>query len=547
MQFYKKFIINFSLLFLLVPPQVYATKKISADYLIVGVGTAGGLLAKRLSDDHQTSVIAFNIGEDLSDNSLVKLSKNGDITVNMAPDGPPLYQSGVTTPQTDADNRQLPWGIGVIEGGGSSVNGMAYCRGTDQCYAGWEAIAGPEWSVKQISKIFKELETYDGETPNPATRGKRGPVNVRQNPHPSRVSKTFTRATIKATGYPYLLDYNDPKTPIGSASKMQFTQDGIDGRLRVSSVTAFLNDKVVTSDGKGVDGRKLQIILKSVGLKTIWKGNKAIGVEYLHEGKIKKAYAKKKVIVCCGLKSSQFLLVSGIGPRALLKSLDIPVVFDNPNVGQGLMDQPGLQLMYSSNPDDTKSIRTPDSFQCISWLPDMNGDQNVREFRFAVTTILPSLNLAVFSLVQPRSRGSITINSKDPLAPPIVNLGVLSSPKDVALFQSGLQTYVKNISETVQKIDSQYRLISPDPAIFDDPVLTLNFIKENVRPTYHFQGHCRMAPIDQGGVVDSEGHVYGVKNLVVADDSINPISMDGNTMASAYLVAENIARMLLQK
>jgi choline dehydrogenase-like flavoprotein len=147
-------------------------------------------------------------------------------------------------------------------------------------------------------------------------------------------------------------------------------------------------------------------------------------------------------------------------------------------------------------------------------------------------------------LLQPQSRGTITITSADPLAQPLINFGLLSNPNDLDLLTSTFQTYVKDISAQLQLIDPQYQLLLPPPEILDDTALVQSYIQEIAGTDFHYQGHCRMAPLNQGGVVDSQGRVYGVNNLIVADDSIIPSPIDGSPMTSAYLIAWNIARML---
>lgn len=516
-----------------------------ADYVIVGVGTAGAVLAKELTDDRKTSVIALHIGENLTEDPLIKFSANAFITVPAALVGPPLYQNGESVPEPSTDNRNdITWALALPEGGGSSVNAGAYARGTNAVYSQWEAIAGPEWSVARILELYKELETYDGQSPNPETRGTQGPVNVFQIPQPSQLSQKFTQAVMTGAGVPFLLDYNDPFTPVGVASQLQYTQKGPDGILRVSSATAFLNKKVMTPDGHGVKGRRLRVYFNSTGLRTIWEGNKAIGVEYLKDGKTKKVYAKKGVIVSAGLKSSFFLLHSGIGPASLLQSLNIPVIFDNPNVGQFLTDHYGLVTLFTANPEDSSLFVNPTLFEAISWLPSPGGDPNVRTLSYTALNPFPGIMSVLLDLRQPQSRGSLTINSSDPLAPPVIDLGYLTNPADLTLLQQALQIYVKNIATALENIDPLYQLVFPDPDILNDANLVADFIRENVICNQSFQSHCRMAPQNQGGVVDSTGRVYGVSNLFVADDSIVPQCMDGATMASAYLIGANIARMI---
>ena len=549
-----------------------------ADYVIVGVGTAGGLMAKKLSDDKKTSVIALHNGENLTNDPLIKLSKNAKFTVLAALLGTPnpflnipnipveiasklaaffgpkntsgvpfLYQTGDSIAQPNADFRLIPWQLALPEGGASSINAGAWCRGTNAVYSQWESIAGSEWSESRILKIYKKLENYHGFTQDPHQRGYHGPISVLQARHPSKLSKKFTNAIVKGVHVPYVLDYNDTFTPIGASTRVQATQSGPNGYYRVSSATAFLNRRVMTPSGHGVNGRKLEVLFNSTALRVLWDGNRAIGVEYVQNSQKKQVFAKKGVVVCAGLFSSSFLLHSGVGPATLLNSLSIPIIFDNANVGQGLADQQILPLVFLSNPKDSPSFNSNDVFASIAWLPSPLGDPSLRAFRFATSSQIPGITLALFDLVKPQSRGNITINSSNPLDPPVINMGILSNPNDLQAYQAALSIYLKAINNKLHEIDPLYELIYPDPAILNDALLTNMFIQQNIISAQCFQSHCLMAPLNQGGVVDSTGHVYGVQNLIIADNSVVPVPMDGTTMATGYLIPANIARLLLLK
>jgi choline dehydrogenase-like flavoprotein len=512
-----------------------------ADYVVVGVGTAGGAMAKLLSDDMSTSVIALHNGANLTDDPTIALSKNSIKTVLDALIGPPFYENGLSV-----DDHI--WAIANPGGGASSINAGAWARGTNQCFSKWEALAGPEWTVDRIIRTYKRLEDYKGVTTDIKARGYHGPIEVQQIAHPSKVSEKFTRAEIKATGFPFVLDYNDPDTPVGVSSQFQYTHSGPEGKYRVSSMNAFLNDKVITPDGQGVNGRKLQVLFDTFALRAIWSdtsGTKVVGVEYLQRGKQKSVCANKGVIVCAGLRSSVFLLQSGVGPESLLTSLNIPVKYANPNVGQHLVDQPRIAVFFTSNPLDFPKDRNA-IFAQIAWLPSPTGAKDTRICRMATTNPIPGITIMVFDLVQATMKGSVSISSNDPQDPPVVDYNFVN-PDDVATFLECLRAYLKPTAEILPTIDPTYNMIYPPLSIFDDPPALRAFVVDSIGSNVSPQCHCRMAPLDRGGVIDGMGKVYGVDGLYVADDSSLPTPMDGSPMATAYLMAANIARQIHPK
>ena len=544
-----------------------------ADYVVVGLGTAGGLLTGKLAHDKNTSVIALHYGENFTDSFILKYSQNmyfsvGESFLGIPPnfnpadfDLPPdiqknfnsfvelinaqvskLYETGATTPQVDADDRVLDWVIARPAGGASSLNAGAWVRLTNEVLSRWEAVAGPEWSVTSLLQAYKEMEDYDGKTANPYARGTKGQIKVTQDPPASELSKKFAAATTAATGIPFVTDYNNPNTPLSVSTQMQSAHRGHNGFYRVSSVTAFL-DQLMKSNGNGENGARLKVKFNSTALRVIWEGQTAVGVEYLQEGRVKSVYANKAVIVCAGLRSSPFLLYSGIGPSSSLNSLGIPVIFDNPNVGQGLIDQTPVTILYATNPQDSQAGTTT-FFAQISNLPAPTDTPSGRQIRLAVIDAIPGLTPVIVDLLQPQSRGTISIASADPLAQPLINFGLLSNSNDLDLLTSAFQTYVKEISARLQLMDPRYQLLVPPPEILDDTALVQEYIKAAAATDFHYQGHCRMAPLNQGGVVDSQGRVYGVNQLIIADNSIVPSAIDGSPMTSAYLIAWNIARLL---
>ena len=544
-----------------------------ADYVVVGVGTAGGLITGKLASDKNTSVIAIHSGNNFSDSFIIKYSQNmffsvGESFLGIPPGFNPadynlpeptqsefaeliqlinsqvgkLYETGATTTQVNADDRILNWVIAKPAAGASAVNAGAWVRVSEQVLSTWEAVAGPAWSQARLTQAYKDMEVYQGKTANKNARGYHGPINVTQDPPPSILSGKFASATNLATGIPFVVDYNDPKTPLSVSTQMQSAHRGHNGFFRVSSVNAFL-EKIMKSNGQGKKGRNLRVNFNSTALRVIWEGKKAVGVEYLQDGIIKSVYANKAIIVCAGLRSSPFLLHSGIGSAGLLNSLGIPVIYDNPNVGQGLIDQTPVTALFATNPRDSQAGTTT-IFAQISNLPSPTGSPSGRQIRLAVVDGIPGLTPIIVDLLQPQSRGSITITSSNPLIQPVIDFGLLSDPDDLDLLTAAFQTYIKNINNQLQLLDPRYRLIFPDPAILDDTALVQDYIRAIAGTDFHYQGHCRMAPQNQGGVVNFQGRVYGVENLIIADNSIVPLPIDGSPMTSAYLIAWNIANML---
>ena len=207
------------------------TAKETADYIVIGVGTAGATISKLLSDDPNTSVLAIHNGKNLNSDPDIALSRNGIFAVISTLTGADFSQVGLTTPQPSVNNRELPWAIAVPEGGASSINAGAWAGGSNELYSQWEPIAGPEWSTTQINSIYVALENYHGETQDPAARGFNGPVDVRQIPATAFATK-FTQAEIAATGVSLVIDYNDPNATIGISPQMQVTQSGPKWRIQ---------------------------------------------------------------------------------------------------------------------------------------------------------------------------------------------------------------------------------------------------------------------------------------------------------------------------
>lgn len=463
---------------------------------------------------------------------------------------PEYFWQGKGVPQPNVSSRTFEWTGGRTLGGSSSVNNEQYVRPSQANMKLWGNLLGPLWSPEQETYHFSNLENYNGATDNPNARGYNGRLDVRQTPaNPTHMAEKFVSAIEQSTGFPRILDYNDPNTPLGAFTRWQLYQTPYG--QRESADTAFLSSDVMDQDGQGVNGRRLLTSFNSTAHRIIFNNEKrAVGVEFFKEGKCFHAYARKKVIVSAGINSPQLLMLSGIGPSETLNKAGIPVVYHNPNVGRNMTTHPVNTATFTTNPND-KGLPEDDPYALYTggaFLPDPTpgGDQNRRGVQLIGQTDSNGKLNIVFFLLEPKGRGSVSIQNGDPLKMVLADEGFLNHPDDLESIKNFYKIYIKNIATELSKIDPMYQLVSPTlETIHDDHKLEM-FIKENLSPTHHIQGTLRMAPDEESGVVNAQGEVYGVRDLIVADDSIAPFASDGNTSAPSFLIGANIADQLLR-
>lgn len=525
----------------------FSQSKNTFDFIVVGTGPAGAVIAKTLTDDKKTSVLVLEAGENNDKDEPISDSR-------FAPELEEKFFSeyfwqGEGVPQPGVDEKSFEWTTGRLSGGGSSINGEQYVRPTSAVLKEWESHLGSLWSPEHAIHAFKQLEKYHGKTNSPEIHGFCGRINIRQTPDiPTSISKKLVSSIEHVTGLNKILDYNDPKTPLGPFTRWQLYQK-TNGQ-RESSSTAFFSSDIMTPDGIGMNGRKLRVLYKSTALRILFKGKKAVGIEFLQEGKMVQVFARKKVIISAGINSAHLLMLSGIGPSKDLRDVGIPVVFDNSNVGKFLTNHTLNTATFTINQKDIPELQN-DPYSLYTggaFLPHpLTGNSNRNRAVQLLGFVAEEKLIIAILFLQAKSRGSIKIQSKDPLKIVLADEGFLDNSYDLESIKEIYKTYIKKIALKLSEIDPTYQLINPSLETIDDDEQLENFIKENFGHNHHQQSSLRMAPINEGGVVDRYGRVHGVKNLIVADASIIPFTVDGNTSAAAYLIGYTIAKQLIQE
>jgi choline dehydrogenase len=465
------------------------------------------------------------------------------------------------------NGRTSDWTTGMLLGGGSSINGLYYGRGSNSVYSRWEAVSGSSnWSLDNILATFRALENYQGLTITPGARGNNGAVNVLQTPTISQVTSNVLLPATQAAfpGIPTVVDYNDPSVENCIAPRSQWFIDPT-GTKRVSSATAYLNSSIMTPEGQGVNGHKLFMLFDSVAVKILFdKHGRAKKVKYVKDGKLFEAKARKAVVLASGINSSKLLQLSGIGPSQVLKKAGIKPVFINENVGKHLQNHP---LIFISMLADPALSGVPDgapyAFTIHNvYLPVVGGsasDPRMLQILFEyspATAETPPLLAVGFDLLNPVSEGSVTIQSDNSFQIAAADDAFYQDPVDLANMKSAVSIYIRALLD-------QLSILYPFPSPYFKPILTdpINlvilsgyddavveqYVKNNSNLSldiHHFVSHCKMAPLHAGGVVDGDTRVYGTKNVFVADNSICPVIPDINTTAPAMMIGLRTSEIL---
>lgn len=530
-----------------------------ADYIVIGMGGSGAVIAKRLTDDKETSVIGLEAGDNNNEDPAIFIPQLGYST--LLPDFYPEYfWQGETKKEPQLADQSFQWTSGRLLGGSTSINGMIMVRGSNAYWSNIETLLGPDWSLKKTLKRYKKLETYISPFPASPARGHHGPwVNVALPETPTADASFLTTAMASVSNAPVILDYNDPLTPIGVYIRHDTDERPVGSTfLRESTAFAFLNEDVMTPDGIGVHGRKLRVHLRATAIDLLWNKNRVIGVRYTQNGQAFEIFARKEVIVSTGFQSAQFLQRNGIGPKNVLDAAGVPVRVDNPNVGlfynhvnvELAFAAPDLQLTPANEP---WALWGPGAF--LPQVTPLSGNPELaaRDIQWTAVqlSIVPNVVFVIGALLNPKSVGTVQIQNDDPLKIPVVHDNYLTNPHDLQELVNASKHFGLDLTDYLATHTapngSTWQLIIPDPSILTDPDTTAleDYLKSNLLQSHHFTAGCRAGMDATTAVVDPHGKVFGVEGLRVADDSILPYVPDGNTGTPAVLVGWTISDFIM--
>ncbi len=531
-----------------------APENLTFDFIIVGGGTAGCVLANRLTEDRDVRVLLLEAGGEASSIWIRMPLAMGKLFTH-----PKLNWGYYTEPESKLNNRTIFWPRGKVLGGSSSINGSAYIRGQIQDYDGWQRLGNTGWGWYDLLPYFGKLErrenadgTYDSES---------GMLSVSYPRYVHPIARAFIQAAV-AAGLPQCSDLAG-NSPAGVGLMPYSVKRGV----RNSAAEAFLRP--------ARHRENLVVQTSAFARRILLQNRKAVGVEYERGGALHKAAARREVVLTAGaIASPQLLMLSGIGPAAHLKQHGVSVAADLPGVGENLHDHVSTSCAYRTAPKDSLNAQLRGlrvlKHALVYFLakqgPLTNGASQASAFaRGLPDAPCPDLQIVFRAMshvydktgritpdpiprvtggvayVRPKSRGRLSLKSADPHQPPAMNANYLSDPRDEDGLLAGVK-WVRRIFETepLKSMILAEDLPGSDCRTDDD---LRDYLHRTGSTFCHPSGTCRMGP-DALAVVDERLRVRGVESLRVIDASIMPALPSCGPAPAVFVIAEKGADLI---
>jgi choline dehydrogenase len=539
-------------------PMDSTTVRQEFDFIIVGAGSAGCVLANRLSADGRHRVLLIEAGgRDNSINIRIPL-----MVVNLLRDERYTWPF-MTEKQVHLNGREQLWARGKVLGGSSSINGNVYVRGDPAEFDSWTSLGCPGWSWDEMLPYFKRMETFAAG--DPRTRGQSGPINVTQLKNFDKLADAYLAAN-KEAGFELVDDYNNGRYE--GASYLQYsTRRG----FRCSSAVGYLHPARKRAN--------LTVWTDTIVSRVLLENKRAVGVECLQQGRVVLAAAFKEVILSAGpIQSPKLLELSGIGRPDILRPLGIALAQELPGVGENLSDHPNVRLTFECSEPITINdvLQRPMSKVKEGLRYILSGKGLLSICSATAHTVMRShpganqpdlkLQLQPFSgkdryarrpkdgldpysgftigvmALRPRSRGYVHIASADPAKPPKIDPNYLAEESDAKVLIAGIQA-VRRLATAPTLKRLIVRETRPGAEVRTEQEI-VEYIRSTAQTTWHVVGSCKMGS-DANAVVDPELRVRGVAGLRVVDSSAFPTIPSSNTNAPTIALGEKGAELIL--